>query len=50
MRKLSSKYTQKELGKMYGISQAMAGRIINNIVHTIDVHISGSAEVRIHDH
>lgn len=38
-------YNQTELAEMFEISQAMAGRIINNQAHRVDLKIGGSALV-----
>ena len=50
IRKLADKYTQKELGKRYNLSQAMIGRIINNLAHPVDIRFTASAYVEIGFH
>jgi transposase len=39
-------YTQKELAKMFNVSQANIGRIINNIYYKTHIHLKGSAIVK----
>ena len=46
IRRLKSSYTQAQLGKMFNVSQAMVGRIVNNISHPVDMKIRGFATVR----
>lgn len=40
-------HTQAELGKMYGITQAMIGRIVNNLAYRVDLRLTGSADHRL---
>lgn len=37
--------TQAEIGKIFGISQAMVGRIVNDLSHKKGIKMSGSARV-----
>ena len=47
IRKLADRYTQKELGLRFGLSQAMIGRIINNVSHRIDIRFGANAEIKV---
>lgn len=43
----SSELTQKEIGEIYGISQAMVGKIINNQAHITNLKIGGEANAKL---
>lgn len=44
----TDEYTQKELGKMFGVSQGMIGRIINNKAHPDrSIGFGGRADVTV---
>ena len=43
----TDKYTQKELGQKYGLSQAMIGRIINEIAHHTDLCLGVNSDLQI---
>jgi len=41
----TDQYTQKALGKMFGVTQSMIGRIVNNLAYKINFRFGGEAEV-----
>jgi len=43
----TDKYTQKELGERFGLSQAMIGRIINNDAHHHDLHFGVRSQAKV---
>lgn len=43
----SSELTQKEIGEIYGISQVMVGKIINNQSHVTNLKIGGEANAKL---
>jgi hypothetical protein len=43
----TDKYTQKELGIKFGLSQAMIGRIINEIAHHKDLRLGADSELKV---
>jgi response regulator of citrate/malate metabolism len=43
----TDKYTQKELGSKFGLSQAMIGRIINEISHHTDLHLGANSDLQV---
>jgi len=47
IRKLHHTYTQKKLGEKFGLTQAMIGRIINNISHKTDIHFGANANLQV---
>ena len=47
IRRLSSTgYTQSQLGTIFNVSQAMVGRVVNNIAHPVNMRLKGTAEVK----
>ena len=47
IRKLHHDYTQKKLGEKFGLTQAMIGRITNNISHKTDIHFGANAGLQV---
>jgi len=47
---IQKKYTQAQLGKRFGVTQATIGRILNNIYHKkTDLKLGGAAIVSFHE-
>lgn len=46
IRQLIKTYTQVEIAKMFGVSQATVGRVVNNISHSTNIKIKGKAETK----
>ena len=45
---LTDRYTQKELGEMFGVTQALIGRILNNLIHKApNVTVAGAAATKV---
>ena len=40
-------YTQIKLAKIHGVTQAMIGRIVNNLAYKVDLRVQGSADYMI---
>jgi len=43
----TDKYTQKELGSKFGLTQAMIGRIVNGISHHTDLSLGVNSDLQI---
>jgi hypothetical protein len=48
IKSLGDSYNQTQLAKMFGVTQAMIGRILNNVSHKSDFMITGSGIYSFH--
>lgn len=46
IRELIETHTQVEIAKMFGVSQATVGRVVNNITHSVNMKLKGRAEAK----